>query len=60
MVHSYMVLVHFLVLTQYKTERVGIFLDLANMHPTLQLMVIWVSLCHSINSGFVLLGTGAN
>ena len=34
-----MVLVHFLVFTQYRTERVGIFLDLASMHPTLQLMV---------------------
>ena len=40
----------------------GIFLNLANtcMHPTLQLMVIWVVLCHNKNSGFVLLGTGAN
>ena len=60
MVHPYMVLVHFLVLTQYRTGRVGIFLDLASMYPTLQLMVIWVGLCHSKNSGFVLLGTGAN
>ena len=33
---KYMVLVHFLVLTQYRTERVGISLDLASMHPTLQ------------------------
>ena len=54
------ILVHFLVLTQHRTERVGIFLDLASMHPILQLMVIWVGLCHSKTGGFVLLGTGAN
>ena len=35
-------------------------LDLSSMHPTLQLMVIWVGLCLSKNSGFVLLVTGAN
>ena len=51
---------HFLVLTQYRTERVGIFLDLASMHQTLQLMVIWVGLCLNKDSGFVLLGTGVN
>ena len=56
----YMVLLHFLVLTQYRTECVDIFLDMASMHPILPLMVIWVGLCHCKNSGFVLLGTDAN
>ena len=35
-------------------------IDLASMHQTLQLMVIWVGLCLNKDSGFVLLGTGVN